>query len=271
MSSQGLYNQENPDTHFTLNIMKIYQKMKDMLTADKSLKHSRLLIPALIRIARLYGLPSYRRREVIETADISYDPFFKDKCALEHLRAYPEILEHYEQVTRIEEKADFIPQLGEALKDLLGKIVEKLKNRFGEVVDNWGNRDSSGYIGHFLASAIVSRMLQINTEFLYIQPGCKSGHCTPCYGWPNNEKSYVLGIEGIIYAVGTIDFLEDVRKFFEIEIKDELNLAEVAKFRKLGSEYTAIISSLRTLVRNLIVDIENGIPLKGECGICLGT
>jgi hypothetical protein len=215
VSSQGLYNQESPDTQSTLNIMNIYQKMKYMVTVEKSLKHSRLLIPALIRIARLYGLPSYRRREVIETADTSYDPFFKDKCVLKHLRAYPEILELYEQVTRIEEKADFIPELDAALKDLLGKIVEKLKKRFGEVVDNWSNRDSSGYIGHFLASAIISRMLQINTEFIYIQPGCKSGHCTPCYGWPNNEKSFVLGIEGIIYAVGTIDFLEEVRKFFE--------------------------------------------------------
>lgn len=243
--------------------------MKDMVTVDESLKHSRLLILALIRIARLYGLPSYRRREVIETADSSYDPFFKDRCALEHLGAYPEILELYEQVTRIEEKTDSIPELSEALKELHGKIVEKLKNRFGEVVDNWSHRDSSGYIGVHLASAIISRMVQNNTELLYIQPGCKSGHCTPCYGWPNNEKSYVLGIKGIIYAVGTIDFLEEVRKFFEIEIKDELNLAEVTKSKKLGSEYAAIISSLRILIRNLIVDIENGIPLKGECKICL--
>lgn len=246
---------------------------------EKSLQHSRLLIPALMRVARLYGLPSYRGRERIETADISYNPFFKDKCALEHLRAYPEILVLFEQVRLIEQKnADFIPELGEILGGLIDRTVEKLKTQFGEnalhpriaIVSVAPQNIILDEIA--LASGIIDQIQSKNPLDIRIWRVCALGACERCNA-PGADHSLCLTNamyfgEDAKIAEGDLDFLEEVRKFVAIEVKDESNIAAVAKIETLRSEYSQTISSLRTLVSKLIFDIESGVPLKGECSIC---
>lgn len=241
----------------------------------KLLTHSRLLIPALIRIARLYCFPSYRELERIENADCSCDPFFKDKCVQQHLQAYPKVMNLCEQVKLIEEKIELITEKCDAIAFLIDKIADKIKNQFEEkVVNNLYYCDSSmNHVSVNLASAIVSSMLENEEKRLFIQAGCESGKCKPCCGWPNNFKTYALGIENVLdienfYAVGSINFLEDVQKFFEDEAINQGNLTTDSKIKTIGNDYSKHISLLRTLVLDIIVNIEKGKPLKGNCALC---
>jgi hypothetical protein len=247
--------------------------MEDMVAVEKSLKHSRLLVPALLRIARCdYLRVTYDWLERVEAGDMSYDPFFQDKCALAHFQAYPEACILYEKARTIEQDKKLTTDISEAMKRFIEKIAGKANNKFAETESNLSDTENVIHATD-LASAIVARLLQINLredrDFLHIQSVRDLHHCTPYYQEPKYEKIFVLMNDYVSYAKGALDFVEDVRKFLEVEEKDQVNLAEVANFRKLGSEYATIVSSLRTLVQNLIVDIENGISLKGECETCL--
>jgi hypothetical protein len=242
------------------------------LGQEKSLQHSRLLIPALLRIARSdYLRVTYDWLERVEAGDMSYDPFFQDKCALAHLQAYPEEFILYEKARNIEQDKKLTDDIVEAMKRFIERIAEKANNKFAETESNLSDTENVIYATD-LASAIVARLLQINLkedrDFVHIQSVRNLHHCTPYYQEPKYEKLFVLIDDYVSYAKGTSNFVEEVRKFLEDEEKDQVNLAEVAMFRTLGNEYTSILFSLRNLVKNVIMDVERGVSLKGECEIC---
>jgi hypothetical protein len=250
-----------------------------MVLAVRSLKHSRLLIPALIRIARLYSLPSYRRLEVIETADLSYDPFYKDECAKQHLYAYPETMELYLKVKQIEEKAEYIHIIGAIISDLTAKIVEKAERKFKEesaqsTNESWVIDQQNIIYSKTIASTIVSLLLSKTKRKSIIFRGCKSGACIHCRDnflipqFHERVQTDFLIFGENIFAEGTRDFLDMVKEFVEAEFNDENNLIAVAKIESLRSEYVRTINLLRTSIKKLIVDIENYLPLGGKCSIC---
>jgi hypothetical protein len=245
-----------------------------MAINDESLRHSRLLIPALMRVARLYGLPTYRGLEKNERGDIAYDPFFKDKCAIEHLRVYPEVLILYEQTRVIEQKTDLACEISKLVKELIDKIVDKIDEQFQE--NRGGLKDNTENViidDKALALGIISYIQSKNPKDIQIWGNmCKSGACINCRevgGWSYQVKTdRMMFGENTWVAEGNSEFLDKVRKFIEAEAKNESNLAEVAKIESLRREYSRIISALRSLVQTLIHDIKQGNPLKGECEIC---
>jgi hypothetical protein len=246
--------------------------VKNTISANESLKHSRLLVPALLRIARCdYLRVTYDWLKWVEAGDMSYDPFFQDKCALAHLQAYPEACILYEKARTIEQDKKLTTDIVEAMKRFIDRIAEKANKKFGETGSSLSSTENVIYATD-LASAIVACLLQINlkedSDFLHIQSVRNLHHCTAYYQEPKYEKIFVLMDDYVSYAKGTLDFVEDVRKFLEVEEKDQVNLSEVAMFRTLGSEYASILFSLRNLVKNVIMDVERGVPLKGECAIC---
>lgn len=156
------------------------------------------------------------------------------------------------------------------MKRFIERIAEKANNKFGETESKMSDSDNVIYTS-VLASAKVARLLQINLRKdseLYFQSVRNLHHCTLYYQEPKYDNVYVLMDDYVSYAKGSLDFVEEVLKFIEAEEKDQENLNEVAKFRTLGSEYAAIVSSLRILVNNMIMDVELGIPLKGKYEAC---
>jgi hypothetical protein len=217
-----------------------------------------------------WGL-TYDWLDQVAARDRSYDPFFQDKCGLAHLQAYPEVCTLYEKVKAIEQDQKLVADIGKAMKCFIEIINEKVNKKFRESESKFNDKTNNVTYNSTIASAIVSRLLQINlkisSEFL-----CMSvrnfHHCTPYYQDPKYDDVYVLMDDYVSYATGSLGLVEDVSKFIEAEQKDQVNLADVAKFRALGSEYKLILFPLRTSVKNIITAVEHGKPLNGECEIC---
>ena len=249
-----------------------------MTIAETSLKHSRRLIPALIRVARLDCLPSYSRLERVENADAVHDSFYNDRCVVEHLQGYSEIWALYAKVKEIEENSDCTCRICEAMEGFADKIAKRAEKRFEKetLQKPWvfgpQNKAYAWTLGWAIVSLFQNRKMKLS-RFC----GCKSGACVRCMSgefglqFHSRVQTAFLMFRESILAEGSHGFLGEVEKFVEAELSDEDNLIEVSKIESIRSEYIRTIRLLRISVKKLIIDIENGVPLKGKCAICLET
>ena len=209
------------------------------------MQHSILLIPALERLGEVYADSFYYDEDGNKEGDV----FINNKCAREHLRFYPAIMDLYEQHQNIrkERKAQ------KARDHLHNQILEKLKREFGETVVNGTylllNTCPETYVDVRIASLIVDAII----------------HGAPLQTnvW-KDEMSFYNSYLGR----GNEHFRAKVRDFVEREISDESLLILAAEVKRSEEEASRIKINLRELVRKLIAKIKHGRPLKGKCEIC---
>jgi hypothetical protein len=219
----------------------------ESFAVEQALSHSCLLIPALERIAHSDFLADYENN--IETVGSA---FFNDKCAIEHLRAYPRLKKLYEQTKTIKKKAEAT----KAMNDLDNQIITKLKKQFGETTVIDSNRTVLVFPEQYIDVTLASKItFQIQSK-------------TPIQSSVYKNE---LSFGGSYLAKGDGNFRAKLQLFVENEMVDKYNIKEIAKIEKSKKDGSKVISMLSKEIITLIMKIKHGRPLKGKCAICSGV
>jgi hypothetical protein len=214
---------------------------KDRDDYGAKLQHSRRLIPALRRIAGVV-LPNYAKS--LEEIEDLLDLEILERCAEDHLRAYPkhwERLEEYRSISRrlVTQRAMFCDGL-----------LESLRGEFR----NEGIRESSKQSKYrsFVGSNIP---LLICSQLVYSSP-----------------RQLILDEEKVWFGDSLVakgsHLFERIEKFIEQETKDGPNIEAARRIRENETEAIRVRQGLEIEMRKLILRIKYGETLLGDCDTC---
>jgi hypothetical protein len=204
--------------------------------------HSQKLIPALRRIPGIY-VSRYSTQEPndLETAE---DIQIQRNCAGDHLRAYPEIWSHFDNISRIREKVELEKEKFNAC--LMNKLESKFRKK---VVKSCRGIRLRNFVMGSIPSLVYSQILEDRPLSIEI------------------EKEGKIWLGNTLVASGE-KIGNRVRKFLEEEITDESNIAAAHQIWKIEMEAFAVQPIFQIEVRKLIMRLESGEPLLGGCDTC---
>lgn len=215
---------------------------KDREDGDTKLLHSHKLISALRRIAEIIW-PRYvvaPQKEYVSAEDME----ILEKCAEDHLRAYPEIWRFLEDSKRIREKVE--RERGR----FCANLMEKLRKEFEKepiVESNKASRYQS-----FVKNNIP---LLIYTHIVYGSPTALR---------LEGEK---IWFGDRLVAEGS-HLSNSIREFIKRETEDEFNIEAARRIKKIEEDAFIPQQKLQQEIRKLVLRIESGEPLLGGCEIC---
>jgi hypothetical protein len=200
------------------------------------LSHSRQLIPALKEIAVLE--PRIAIFPATEMSYVSEDLKILVKCAEDHLRTYQQLwglLENYRKAFKKAKSED---------KMFITRLQEKLRKEFGEELSETGK----SFVSPNIPWKIDIHLRDVSPlRFRYEGEELWLGDAVAAKGKHLHSK---------------------VTEFIECETRDEFNIVAVTRIKKLEREEGEVLQRLQEEMRKLILRIEAGEPLLGECETC---
>jgi len=203
---------------------------------EVSINHSKQVLPALEAIGKLrIGSETFIKPELLD-------------CAKSHLKTgYPAVQKLLRDWTEKEE------ELGEKRGRLTHDILHRLRERFGELVEPAGLPRKLEYIGDNVPEAVYTIMQDKIKGRPSLELGC------------NTEERIVCGTSTV--GRGS-KFLSQLCEFIEAELIRTQNLDAIAEPLRIEEEKTKLLSDLQKEIHNLILRVQAGEPLEGECEIC---
>ena len=206
------------------------------------LKHSVRLIPALSRIAGIY-VSRYSMQKPDEYESLEYARI-RDDCAENHLRAYPDIWSLLENYRGMRERVD------QEREGFNKRLMNKLEREFGLIlIESNESTKLASFVVKSLPLLIYSQILE---------------NRAPSFEIDETEK---IWLGGSLIAKGK-QLSEKIKSFVQLETMDESNIAAANKIMKTETEAFRPLEEFRQRGRELIMRIESGEPLLGECGTC---
>jgi hypothetical protein len=170
------------------------------------------------------------------------------KCAEDHLASYKDVWQLLAELRGLEEKTEKKRKAFEA------SLLKKLKNEFGEEPVDLGKVNSSK------PQSFAGRNILL---FVYEHIRCGRSMLPEL----KIQEDESLWLEGILVGKGK-GMRVKLEKFLKSESEDEANIVVVSEIEKSEDEANKASRNLQREIRKLILRIDSGEPLLGECDTC---
>jgi len=234
--------EERDGKYFWYIYLNIFENFEDLNT---KLNHSSQLIPGLEALAGLRG-DGIRLAEPHEEYVNPFDLKILSKCAEEHLRHYKEV---YSLLKDCREKNKEYKKLQEELE---GALREKLRKEFGESRDEIDGQRVASFVGKIIPQLIYANLIYGSSSDLELR-----GEDIRAHGQAG----------GIVVAKGS-QLFENLKEFFKRETEDKSNVKAAELIRESEGIYRNVRKRLEANIRELMIRIRGGEPLKGRCDTC---
>jgi hypothetical protein len=207
------------------------------------LLHSQKLVSALRRLAGIYT-SRYQTGQPTEF-ESQEDALIRDASAENHIIAHTEIWKQYEAFRKLGKKA------GNDKKEFNTQLIRKLDAKFKQkLIPSSARVRPKSYVKDNVPALIHTQILR----------NCQSISF-------DTKQSKEVWLDGILIAKGK-ELSSRVKTFIREEIKNSRNIAAVYDILKAEREASEAQVLLQQAVRKLIMRIESGEPLLGNCDAC---
>jgi hypothetical protein len=241
LKERGLI-KERDGKYFWYIYPNLFENIEDLNT---KLKHSSQLIPGLEALAGLRG-DGIRLAEPHEEYVNPFNLKILSKCAEEHLGHYKEV---YSLLNDCRAKNKEYKKLQEELE---GALREKLRKEFGEPMDEIDGQRVASFVGKIIPQVIFADLIWGSFSDLELR-----GEDIRAHGQAG----------GIVVAKGSHLF-KNLKEFFKRETEDKSNVKAAELIRESEGKYGNVRKRLEVNIRELMIRIRGGEPLKGRCDTC---